>query len=133
MSLAAAKKLEKDAEMAGVETTVYKDTTAFKTSTEPKEAANWEMVVDLIQVAFREGKLVEEATWQVVVLITKGQKDYREIGLVEVMWKVVVAILNRRLTTSITFHDFLHGFWAGRGTGTATLEAKTLQQLAALR
>ena len=49
----------------------------------------------------------------------------------EVMWKVVAAILNFRLTASITFHDFLHGFRAGRGTGTATLEANLLQQLAA--
>ena len=49
------------------------------------------------------------------------------------MWKVVTAILNRRFTSSITYHDALHGFRAGRGTGTATLEAKLLQQLAALR
>ena len=33
----------------------------------------------------------------------------------------------------ITFHNFLHGFWAGHGTGTATLEAKLLQYLVALR
>ena len=52
---------------------------------------------------------------------------------VEVMWKVVAVILNRHLTSSITFHDFLHGFRAGSGTGTATLEAKLLQQLAAVR
>ena len=31
------------------------------------------------------------------------------------------------------FHDFLHGFREGHGTGAATLEAKLLQQLAALR
>ena len=49
------------------------------------------------------------------------------------MWKVAAAILNHRLTASITYHDFLHVFWAGRGTGTATLEAKMLQQLEALR
>ena len=42
-------------------------------------------------------------------------------------------ILNRRFTASITYQDALHGFRAGRGTGTATLEAKLLQQLAALR
>ena len=71
--------------------------------------------------------------WQAVVLIPKGKKDYQGIGLVEVMWKVVATILNRHLTASITFHDFLHGFRAGRGTGTATLESKLLQQLAALR
>ena len=40
---------------------------------------------------------------------------------------------NFRLTASITFHDFLHGFRAGCGTGTATVEDKLLQQLAALR
>ena len=51
----------------------------------------------------------------------------------EVMWKLVEYILNLRLTSSITFHDFLHGFWAGHGTGTTTLEAKLLQQLADFR
>ena len=45
----------------------------------------------------------------------------------------MAAILNRRLTASITFHDFLHGFQAGRGTGTATLNVKLLQHLVALR
>ena len=49
------------------------------------------------------------------------------------MWKVVAKILNLRLTSSITFHNFLHRFWAGRGTGTANLEVKLLHQLAALR
>ena len=68
-----------------------------------------------------------------MVLIPKGKKEYRSIGLVEVMWKVVTAILNLRLTASITFHDFLHGFQEGHGTGTVTLKAKLLQQLAALR
>ena len=49
------------------------------------------------------------------------------------MWKIVAEILNFRLTSSITFHDSLHGFRASRGTGTATLEANLLQKLAALR
>ena len=68
-----------------------------------------------------------------MVLIHKGKKEYHGISLVEVMWKVVAAILNRWLTASITLHDFLHGFRAGYGTGTATLETKLLQQLEALR
>ena len=89
--------------------------------------------MDLVQTAFRDGELAEEATWQAGVLIPKGKKDYWDIGLVEVMWKVVAAILNCRFTASIIYHDFLHGFRAGRGTGTSTLEAKLLQQLAALR
>ena len=89
--------------------------------------------MDLVQTAFRDGDLAEEATWQAVVLIPKWKKDYRGIGLVEAMWKVVALIINRRFTASITYHNVLHGFRAGRGTGTATLEAKMLQQLAALR
>ena len=76
---------------------------------------------------------MEESTWQAVVLIPKGKKYYRGIGIMEFMWKVVADILNRRLTASITFDAFLHGFRAGRRTGTATLKAKLLQQLAALR
>ena len=86
-----------------------------------------------MQTAFRDGDLVEEATWQAVVLIPKGKKDYRGIALVEVMWKVVAAILNCRFTSSIKYHDALHGFRAVRGTGTATLKSKLLQQLAAMR
>ena len=46
--------------------------------------------------------MAEEVTWQAVVLIPKGNKYYRGIGLLEVMYKVVAAILNRRFTASIT-------------------------------
>ena len=35
--------------------------------------------------------------------------------------------------SSITFHDFLHGFRVGSSTDTATLKAKLIQQLVALR
>ena len=41
--------------------------------------------------------------------------------------KVVEVILNRRFTASITYHNYFHGFRAGRGTGTTTLEVKLLQ------
>ena len=77
------------------------------------------------------GSLAEENTWQEMVLIPKVKRYYHYIGLVEVMYKVVAVVLNRRLTAPITFHDFLHGFREGRGTVTATLEAKLLWQLAA--
>ena len=36
-------------------------------------AENWERVVELVQTAFRYGDLAEEATWQAVVLIPKGE------------------------------------------------------------
>ena len=47
--------------------------------------------------------------------------------------KVVAEILNRRLTASIIYHNFLYGFQVGCGTGTTTLEAKLFQQLASMR
>ena len=46
---------------------------------------------------------------------------------------MVARLINRRLTAAITYHDAIHGFRAGRRTGTATLEAKLLQQLTATR
>ena len=78
-------------------------------------------MVELVQTAFWDWDLAEEYTWQAVVLIPKGKGNYRGICLVEVMWKVVAVILNRRFTSYITFHDVLHGFWAGRGMGNVTL------------
>ena len=81
--LAPARKEEKDATTTvGAETTKKKETTVFQPATEPTEAANWAMIVELVQPVFREGKLAEEATLQAVVLIPKGKKDYQGIGLV---------------------------------------------------
>ena len=68
-----------------------------------------------------------------VLLILKGVGEYRGIVLLEVIWKAVAVILNRRFTISITYHDSLHRFWAGHGTGTTTLRFKLLQKIAALR
>ena len=123
--LAAARQGEKEREAA------VKDGGSRKDNREGAE--NWARVVELIQTEFQEGELSEENTWQAVVLIPKGEKYYRGIGLVEVMWKVVAVILNRCFTYSITYHNALHGFRADRGMGTSTLEAKLLQQLAAIR
>ena len=65
-----------------------------------------------------------------VVMIPKGGgTNFRVIGLVEVLWEAIFVIINCRISSSIQFHDALHGFCAGRGTRTATLEAKLLQQL----
>ena len=106
-----------------------------KENTEAEEEGGELMgkVVEITQTAFSEGNLVEEATWQTVVLIPKGKGEFRGIGLVEVTWKVVAVILNRRLTAGLKFHDALHRLREGRGTGMATLYSKLLQHLAAMR
>ena len=51
----------------------------------------------------------------------------------EVIWKAVEVILHHHFTAAITYHDFLHGFRAGCGTGNATLKIKLIQQVTALR
>ena len=76
---------------------------------------------------FRDCVLAEEAKWQAVFLIPKGGGEYRGSGLMEVVWKVVIVILNLRFTASINYHDYFHGFRAGYDTGTATLEVKLIQ------
>ena len=44
-----------------------------------------------------------------------------------------MVIIDHRFTVAIAYREFLHRFRAGRGTGTATLEIKLLQQVAAFR
>ena len=66
-------------------------------------------------------------------MITKGVgANLQRIGLMEVMWKAISSIINFRLLSSIQFYDALCGFHTGRGTGTATLKARLLQNIIAM-
>ena len=81
----------------------------------------------------KDRRLAGEATWKAVVLIPKGGRNFQLIGLVEVLLKAVMVILNFRLGAAINLHDVLHGFQYGSGMGSASLEAKLLKQLTAMR
>ena len=64
--MAAGRMAVKDKTTAGEETTEgkeYTELTKPTESTKPTEAANWERVVELVQTAFSERRLVEEAMW----------------------------------------------------------------------
>ena len=50
--------------------------------------------MELLQAAFQEGRLMEEAICQAVVLIPKGGGEYCGMLIVEVVWKVVMGIIN---------------------------------------
>ena len=66
----------------------------------------------------------------IIILIPKGNSgDFRGIGLLEVLWKIIEKILDARLQL-IPLHDCLHGFRKKRGCGTGIMEAKLAQQLA---
>ena len=64
-----------------------------------------------------------------MVLIPKGSREYRGIGLVETIWKFCTSIANGRLQSSILLHDVVQGFIQGGETGTAIMEAKLEQQI----
>ena len=51
------------------------------------------------------------------------------IGIVEVLWKAVSGVANFWIGAVVDLHDMLHGFKAGRGTGTASLEARIIHQI----
>ena len=91
---------------------------------------NWRLLVRLITTIWETGEIPRQVLWMIVVLIPKGNsRDFRGIGLLEVLWKVIEKVLDARLS-SIDLHDCLHGFRAGRGCGTGIMEAKLFQQLA---
>ena len=71
--------------------------------------------------------------WQTVVLIPKWKGGFQSIGFVKVFWKAVTRLLNRWLMEAISYHNSLHGFWAGEWTGTAALKANLIQQLTSMR
>ena len=68
-----------------------------------------------------------------MVLIPKGGVESCGIGLVVVVWKAVEVILNFRFTVSITYHDSLHGFQEGCGTGTTNFEIKLIQKVLSMK
>ena len=92
----------------------------------------WEKLVSVTKLAFREGCILTSLAWMTMVITPKGGRDYTGIGLVEVIWKVCAAIMNNRIRTTTTLHYSLHGCRHGKGEGTATMEEKLAQQLTKL-
>ena len=87
-------------------------------------------MVSMTQLEFWEGSVPAELTLNTMILLPKGKADYRVIGLVEVICKIITTIINTRLGTAISLHDALHGFRQGRVSVTTTLEANLAQQMA---
>ena len=106
---------------------------ATTTSEEDLETEKWYQVIELVKKASREGRLLAECTWKMVVLIPKGNGYSRGIGLVEVLWKTVSGVINRHIRVEVHFHHLLHDFWEGRGARTVSLEENLLQNLAEMR
>ena len=70
------------------------------------------------------GYVQMELVWNVLLLIPKGNVYNWGVGFLEVVWKVVDAVIDTLIKSVVQFHDVLHGFCAGRWAGTAILELK---------
>ena len=86
----------------------------------------WRTFTSLIRVIWETGVIPQQMMWMVVVLLPKGGGDYQGIGLLDPMWKVIEVVMDNRLKC-LEYHDCLHGFLAGRGTGMAAMEVKLTQ------
>ena len=78
----------------------------------------------MTQLAFYEVHLTEELPQNTMILTQKGRWGYRGIGLVEVIWKMTIFIINTRLRVAVYLFDALYGFQQGRGIVTETLYSK---------
>ena len=103
------------------------------TREEEPEVENWNNLVERVRHIWETGELPTALPWSVLVLIPKGGGDFRGIGLLEIVWKLMSKIIDRRIKHTVHWNDSLHGFRKKRGTGTAILEAKLHQQKAVLK
>ena len=90
------------------------------------------ILVDIVQNMWKTGEIPHELRWTFLVLLPKGTIDTRGIGLLENLWNVVEELIGTRIRSSMKFHDVLHGFRDGRGTGTAIMELKLAQELSSV-
>ena len=63
-----------------------------------------------------------EMMWKILVLIPKGDTDNSGIGLLELLWKVVEAIIDTLLKAGIRLNEILHGLCSGREMDMVILE-----------
>ena len=67
-----------------------------------------------------------------MVIIPKDNAYTQGIGLLEIVWNVVNAVIDTHIKTAVQFHNVLHRFRAGRGVRTATIEIKFSQEFSSV-
>ena len=89
------------------------------------------IVVDIVQTAYSTGQIPQALNVAILVLLKKPcGNEYRGIGLLETIWKLISSIMDRRMKEAVEFDDSVHGFRQQRGTGTAILRNKLSMQTA---
>lgn len=96
--------------------------------TEGGDKRPFQLLMELIRAAYG-GDIPQALNLAILVLIPKpNTKEYRGIGLLEVIWKLLSSIVDGRLKETVEFDDAIHGFRSKRGTGTAILTHKLRMQ-----
>jgi hypothetical protein len=116
----------------GLRSDHIKDWYAAAKRKEQPDTSKWDAFVRLLQHVYTTGEIPAQMAWSTVVLLPKSDGGVRGIGLLEVTWKVLSSLVDKRISRNITYHDSVHGFRAKRGTGTAVFEAKLFHQLATI-
>ncbi len=57
----------------------------------------WRALARLVQAVWDTGRIPLQLGWVVTVLIPKGGGDYRGIGLLKPIWKVIKRVMDHRL------------------------------------
>ena len=83
--------------------------------------------MEILQFRYKHGSIPVELGCIILILIPKVNSYNQGIGILEVLWKVVEAIIDKCIKNVVTFHDVLHGFCSERGMGTAIIELKLVQ------
>ena len=87
------------------------------------------MFVQLVQAVWTDHwHNPHQLLWIIIVLILNSGGDFRGIGLLEPIWKVLEQIIDLRLA-AIDLHNTLHECCVHCGTGTVVIKAKLSQQL----
>ena len=64
----------------------------------------------------------------VIILLSKGGRDYRGIGLQHPIWKITKVATGNSLKC-LDLHDYIHGFTAHRGCRTIIMEGKAFDAM----
>lgn len=90
----------------------------------------WHLLAKLCQHIWRMREIPTRMLLAIAVLIPKGTSgNFRGIGLLEVIWKLLERVLDARFS-EIELHNYINGFRGKRGCRTGVMEAKLIQQLA---
>ncbi len=77
------------------------------------DAAMWNCLCVLVQHIFLKQEIPTELSCQFLELLPKPDSGVRGIGLLEIVWKIVEALIDTRIKFSVHLHEMIHGFRAG--------------------